>query len=214
VGEARPPAGSPEENPQLDRPRTATEAPARRSEAAATKVDEPAPDGKSTKKKESRGVFGFLKELPGLILIAFLLALLIKSFLVQAFFIPSQSMVPTLHVGDRVLVNKIVYTIGEPQRLDVIVFRNPNLQEEDRGFFPAIWHWLIEGLGVSTDPNRDFIKRVVGLPGDNVDQMIAGISAYQSDGVEHVVLALNTGDIQRIRALMEDIAQKVMPQFR
>ena len=169
MGEARPPAGSPEENPQLDRPRTATEAPARRSEAASTKVDEPPPDGKSTKNKESRGVFGFLKELPGLILIAFLLALLIKSFLVQAFFIPSQSMVPTLHVGDRVLVNKIVYTIGEPQRLDVVVFRNPNLQEEDRGFFPAIWHWLIEGLGVSTDPNRDFIKRVVGLPGDNVE---------------------------------------------
>jgi hypothetical protein len=52
------------------------------------------------------------------------------------------------------------------------------------------------------------------LPGDNVDQMIAGISAYQSAGVEHVVLALNTGDILRIRTLMEDIALKVMPQFR
>jgi probable F420-dependent oxidoreductase len=52
------------------------------------------------------------------------------------------------------------------------------------------------------------------LPGDNVEQMIAGISAYQRAGVEHVVLALNTGDIQRIRGLMEDISQKVMPQFR
>jgi hypothetical protein len=47
-----------------------------------------------------------------------------------------------------------------------------------------------------------------------VDQMIASISAYQRAGVEHVVLALNTGDILRIRALMEDIALKVMPQFR
>ena len=52
------------------------------------------------------------------------------------------------------------------------------------------------------------------LPGDNVEQMIAGISTYQSAGVEHIVLALNSGDIARIRALMEDIAGKVIPQFR
>jgi hypothetical protein len=52
------------------------------------------------------------------------------------------------------------------------------------------------------------------FPGDDVEQMVAGIRAYQSAGVEHVVLALNTGDIRKIRALMEGIAQKVMPQFR
>jgi probable F420-dependent oxidoreductase len=52
------------------------------------------------------------------------------------------------------------------------------------------------------------------LPGDNVDQMIAGIHAYQRAGVEHIVLALNTGDISRITALMQDIAQKVIPQCR
>jgi hypothetical protein len=52
------------------------------------------------------------------------------------------------------------------------------------------------------------------LLGDNVDQMIAGISAYQHAGVEHVILAFNTGDISRITELMEDIAKRVMPQFR
>jgi hypothetical protein len=52
------------------------------------------------------------------------------------------------------------------------------------------------------------------LPGDNLDEMIAGLRAYQHAGVEHVVLALNTGDIPRITALMEDIARKVIPQFR
>ena len=52
------------------------------------------------------------------------------------------------------------------------------------------------------------------LPGDNAEQMIAGLSAYQQAGVDHVVLALNTGDVSRIRAIMEDMAQKVMPQFR
>jgi hypothetical protein len=52
------------------------------------------------------------------------------------------------------------------------------------------------------------------LPGDSVDQMIAGLHAYQNAGVDHVVLALNTGDMARIRGLMEDIAQKVIPQCR
>jgi hypothetical protein len=52
------------------------------------------------------------------------------------------------------------------------------------------------------------------LPGDNVDQMITTIRAYQSAGVEHVVLALNTGDIPRTRALMQDFAQRIIPQFR
>jgi probable F420-dependent oxidoreductase len=52
------------------------------------------------------------------------------------------------------------------------------------------------------------------LPGDNPEQMIAGISAYQSAGVEHLLLALNSGDMPRIRELMEVIARKVMPQFR
>ena len=52
------------------------------------------------------------------------------------------------------------------------------------------------------------------LLGDNVDQMIAGVSAYQRAGVDHVVLALNTGDIPRITELMQEIAHRVMPQFR
>jgi probable F420-dependent oxidoreductase len=52
------------------------------------------------------------------------------------------------------------------------------------------------------------------FPGDDVDRMIAGIRAYQEAGVEHIVLALNSGDVPRITELMESIAQKVMPQFR
>jgi len=52
------------------------------------------------------------------------------------------------------------------------------------------------------------------LPGDDADKMIAGIQAYQRAGVEHIVLALNSGELARITALMVDIAQKVMPQCR
>ncbi|HEX2031251.1 MAG TPA: signal peptidase I [Actinomycetota bacterium] len=120
-------------------------------------------------KHEPRGPLAFLRELPGLILIAFGLALLIKTFLIQAFFIPSRSMLPTLQVGDRVIVNKFVYDFGEPQRGDVIVFENPALPEPDRNPLEAAWHWLIEGLGFTSDPNKDFIKRVIGVPGDVVE---------------------------------------------
>jgi signal peptidase I len=183
VGEPRPPAGSPEERPSLDRPASETETlpavPTGSRPVGETgeldhehpkPEDRPAAQRGPVKEKEGgRGFLGFLKELPGLVLIAFALALLIKTFLIQAFYIPSQSMVPTLKVGDRVLVNKVLYDFGQVQRLDVIVFENPDLEDPDRGFFGAIWAWLIEGLGVSTDPNRDFIKRVIGLPGDTVE---------------------------------------------
>ncbi|HYZ11623.1 MAG TPA: signal peptidase I [Actinomycetota bacterium] len=137
-------------------------------EPVATPV-EPQPTEAEKKSDQDGGIFGFFKELPGLIIIAFALALLIKTFLIQAFFIPSGSMVPTLRVGDRVLVNKLVYDFGEPQRGDVIVFENPTLREEDRNVFQAVWDWLVEGFGFSADPTRDFIKRVVGVPGDTVE---------------------------------------------
>ncbi len=136
------------------------------------------PDGSGTQPQRARkdegeerrgGFLGFFKELPGLIVIAFALALLIKTFLIQAFYIPSQSMVPTLKVGDRVLVNKLVYDFGQPQVGDVIVFENPSLRETDRNVFEAVWDWLVEGLGFSVDPTKDFIKRVIGLPGDTVE---------------------------------------------
>ncbi len=120
--------------------------------------------------KERGGILGFFRELPGLILVAFVLALLIKTFLVQAFFIPSASMVPTLEIGDRVLVNKLVYDFGEPQRFDIIVFEDPNAQPDpERGFFDGIWDWFTEGLGFASAQEQDFIKRVIGLPGDELE---------------------------------------------
>jgi len=119
---------------------------------------------------KSKGPLAFLGELPFLLLIAFLLALLIKTFLLQAFYIPSESMEPTLDVGDRVLVNKVVYHLHPPRRGDIIVFADPNpAPEPHRNPVASFWHWLTEGLGVSTSPEKDFIKRAIGLPGDLVE---------------------------------------------
>ncbi len=103
-------------------------------------------------KKKSR-----LRENVEAVLIAILLALFIRSFVVQAFKIPSGSMKPTLQIGDHILVNKFTYGVdlpftditiipgGQPERGDIIVFEYP------------------------VEPDKDFIKRVIGVPGDVVE---------------------------------------------
>jgi len=119
-------------------------------------------------------ILRFLGELPGLVIMALVLAVLIKTFLFQAFYIPSASMEPTLHgcpgcSGDRVLVTKIPYYFGDPKRGDIIVFEDPDpAKRPDRGLIGGFTHWLFQAVGVQKPDNEDFIKRVIGLPGDTV----------------------------------------------
>ncbi|HEX6230207.1 MAG TPA: signal peptidase I [Actinomycetota bacterium] len=116
---------------------------------------------------ERRGTLSFLRELPILIVLALGLAILLKTFVVQAFYIPSGSMEPTLEPGDRVLVNKVFY---EPSRGDVIVFSDPkDGRSVDRGIVGGFLHWLSEALGFARPEHEDFIKRVIGLPGETVE---------------------------------------------
>ncbi|HQN19936.1 MAG TPA: signal peptidase I, partial [Syntrophobacteraceae bacterium] len=108
---------------------------------------------KSVTKSRSKSI---IRDYAEAIIIALLLALVIRTFVVQAFKIPSGSMKSTLLVGDHILVNKFVYgiklpywniellPISQPKRQDIVVFRYP------------------------VDPSKDFIKRVVGLPGDTI----------------------------------------------
>jgi signal peptidase I len=118
----------------------------------------------------SHEVKGFLRELPVLIVLALVLAILIKTFLVQAFFIPSASMEPTLNVGDRVLVNRLAYRFGDIERGDIIVFSDPHpAPGEDVGVVGGFLHWLGEGIGLARPADEDFIKRVIGLPGEVVE---------------------------------------------
>jgi signal peptidase I len=114
------------------------------------------------------------QELPLLLVVAFCLAVLIRTFLVQAFFIPSGSMENTLAIGDRVLVNKVVYDMREPLRGEIVVFRGtdnwaPEVTEPiASGFGPQLGRTIGDLVGVSRPGERDFIKRVIGLPGDKV----------------------------------------------
>lgn len=117
-----------------------------------------------------------LRELPVLIVIAFAIALLIKTFLVQAFFIPSASMEPTLLVGDRVLVEKVSYRFGEPDRADVVVFEKDLAQvaghapeTDDRSFAEDIADSIRGLFGFPTGTSQDFIKRVIAVEGDQVE---------------------------------------------
>jgi signal peptidase I len=101
---------------------------------------------------------------------ALLVAFVIKTFLFQAFYIPSESMTPTLHVNDRVLVNKLSYRLHDVNRGDIVVFEAP---EQDEGI-------------------KDLVKRVVGLPGETVELRDGSVyidgklldESYLPDGVQ------------------------------
>ncbi|SCL33826.1 signal peptidase I [Micromonospora pallida] len=114
------------------------------------------------------------QELPLLLIVAFCLAVLIRTFLLQAFFIPSGSMEDTLLVGDRVLVNKVVYDVRDPARGEVVVFRGtdrwvPQVDGlPEPGFLGKLGQTLGDLVGVSRPGEKDFIKRVIGIPGDRV----------------------------------------------
>jgi signal peptidase I len=123
------------------------------------------PAGGSTKRRS------FWREFPVLVVLAFLVALLIKTFLVQAFYIPSESMEPTLKKGDRVLVEKLSYRFGDPERGDVVVFERgfSTLTPEDEGVMERIGNAVRELFGFPTGSEQDFIKRIVAVGGDRVE---------------------------------------------
>lgn len=101
------------------------------------------PDGRE---RHSYSFWRWLVEIAVLVAVAFAIAFLLKTFVVQPFYIPSGSMEPTLEPGDRILVNRFVYRFQEPRPGDVVVFIAPH------------------------DPaSRDFIKRVVAVGGQSVE---------------------------------------------
>jgi signal peptidase I len=130
----------------------------------------------------TRGRWSFLTEMVVLFAVALTIALLIKTFVVQPFYIPSGSMENTLLVGDKVLVNKLVYHLRPIDRGDIVVFngegswdppvvpgavhRNPFVVIYD-DTIGALLH-SIAGLFGTSPGQTDYIKRVIGVPGDHV----------------------------------------------
>lgn len=128
------------------------------------------------------------------LLFALILALIIRTFLFQAFKIPSGSMEDTLLIGDHLLVNKFIYgthlpftdgrflTLRDPQRGDIIVFEFP--MDADKSYFQR----------------RDFIKRVVGMPGDRIEvknkQVLVNGEPYQLPQEIHKELDIIPGNLQ------------------
>jgi signal peptidase I len=117
-------------------------------------------------KKGGGGVLEFLI----ILLVSFVLVFgFVRPFVVEAFWIPSASMVPTLKYGDRVLVNKFIYRFTEPERGDVVVFKSVEggrLPPEENPIGRLIGFFRNDGPDRA--PRQDLIKRVVGVPGDEI----------------------------------------------
>lgn len=129
-------------------------------------MGEPSPEPSDPPHEHPDAAWRFLRELGILSISALVIAVVIKTFLIQAFFIPSGSMIPTLVPDDRILVNRLAYRFGDIERGDIIVFGDPTPTPQDRGLVGSVVHWLGEGIGVVRPADDDFIKRVIALPGE------------------------------------------------
>jgi signal peptidase I len=107
------------------------------------------------------------------LILAFGMVLLITTFVAKPFSIPSGSMEDTLQVGDRVLVNRVVYHLRDIERGDVVVFDGtdsfvPATAVESRNPGAAVFAWVGQSVGVIPPDGTDFVKRVIGIGGDRV----------------------------------------------
>ena len=136
------------------------------------------PDGKAASggrkpaARRGRRKRSFWREFPILVVIALLLAVVIKTYAIQAFFIPSGSMENTLEINDRVLVNKLVYDVRSIHRGDIVVFNgdgswDPGTPPRNTNFVVKFAQGFASMFGFG-HPGDILIKRVIGLPGDKV----------------------------------------------
>ncbi len=130
-----------------------------------------------------------IKEYAQAILIALLIALFVRTFVVQAFKIPSGSMIKTLLVGDHILVNKFIYGIKNPfNRHTIVKYKNPDHGDVIVFIFPL-------------DRKKDFIKRVIGIGGDTIKIVnkkvyVNGKLRKEPPGVQHTDPNIIPGNIQ------------------
>ncbi|MDQ1439051.1 MAG: signal peptidase [Acidimicrobiaceae bacterium] len=114
------------------------------------------------------------RELPVLLIAAGVIAFLVKTFVAQAFYIPSGSMIPQLQINDRVVVSKVSYHLHKPHRGDIVVFDAPKQAAfgppvPKRNPLTTLLRKIGTGVGVIQPSTEEFIKRVIALPGETVD---------------------------------------------
>lgn len=124
------------------------------------------------------------------LIIAVALAFVIRSFLFAPIVVDGLSMMPTLHDQDRMIVNKFSYTIGEPNRFDIIVFHAPE--------------------------NKDYIKRIIGLPGDQIeykdDILYVNGKAYKEPYLDEYKKQVIDGPLTEPFTLEDKIGRKTVPE--
>lgn len=110
------------------------------------------------------------REAVALLATAAIIAVVVKAFVAQAFYIPSASMLPQLQIDDRVVVSKLSYRLHEPRRGDIVVFDAPGGSGPDRTGLPArVLLGVGRSLGLVPPSTDEYIKRVVALPGERVE---------------------------------------------
>ncbi|QIK62192.1 signal peptidase I [Leucobacter viscericola] len=116
------------------------------------------------------GIVGFLRDLLVILVVAFLVSFLLKTFLVRSFFIPSGSMENTLQIDDRILVNQLVPDVVDVQRGDIVVFKDPGGWLAPRGTLPPQgFEKFLQTIGLAADTSEEYVvKRVIGVGGDRV----------------------------------------------
>jgi signal peptidase I len=111
-------------------------------------------------------------EIPLLLALAIGIAFIVKTFVAQAFYIPSGSMLPQLQVGDRIVVSKLAYQLHDPRRGDIVVFDCPPraaCPQSEGGILPVrILRGVFEAIGLRQPSTEEYVKRVIGLPGEQV----------------------------------------------
>lgn len=122
--------------------------------------------------KLAKALFGWFQETALIVVMALALSIFLRTFVFQAFYVPSESMVSTFEINDRIIASKLSYRFGEINRGDIVVFSDPgdwlNTRIERTGFAGVLDKTLTFVGVLPSNTGEDLVKRVIGLPGDRV----------------------------------------------
>lgn len=125
----------------------------------------------SARQRKRSGVLIFIRDLVVIVVIAFVISFALKTFLVRAFYIPSGSMINTLQVNDRILVNQLVPDVQDVRRGDIVVFQDPGGWVHPQAFPETnSFQVFLQKIGLAAEVTNEYVvKRVIGVGGDRVE---------------------------------------------